>query len=76
MSREVIGMNRGKPRACPYCGSGSIKKGVRKTKTMGIRRIRQCKACRRKFTPVHQSNAEEPGTGSDWTHDEANCTGP
>ena len=76
MSREVIGMNRGRPPACPYCGSSSIKKGMRKTKTMGIRRIRQCKACKRKFTPKQQSNAEEPRTGPDWTHDEANSVGP
>ena len=55
MSREVIEMNRGRPPACPYCGSSSIGKGVRKTKTMGIRRIRQCKACRRKFTPKKQA---------------------
>ena len=76
MSHEVIRMNRGRPPACPYCGSSSIKKGVRKTKTMGIRRIRQCKACRRKFTPKHQRNVEEPSTGPDWTHDEANSVGP
>ena len=55
MSREVIEMNRGRPPACPYCGSSSIGKGVRKTKTMGVRRIRQCKACKRKFTPKNQA---------------------
>ncbi len=76
MSREVIGMNRGRPPACPYCGSSSIKKGVRKTKTMGIRRIRQCKACRRKFTPKQQSTPPDADTGSSWTHDEANSVGP
>lgn len=76
MSREVIEMNRGRPPACPYCGSSSIGKGVRKTKTMGIPRIRQCKACRRKFTPKQQSNAEDSSTGSNWVNEEANSVGP
>jgi transcriptional regulator NrdR family protein len=69
-------MTRGRPPACPYCGGSSIGKGVRKTKTMGIRRIRQCKSCRRKFTPKQQSNAEEPSTGSNWVNEEANSVGP
>jgi len=30
----------------------SASKGVRRTKTMGDRRIRFCKACHRKFTPI------------------------
>lgn len=29
-------------------------KGVRRTKTMGVRRLRKCKACGRKFTPKYQ----------------------
>ena len=58
MSREVINMARGRPAKCPYCGGSSINKGFRKTKTMGKRRIKLCKACRRKFTPKNQSVPE------------------
>jgi len=62
MSREVMEMAR--PFKCPYCGqSNSIGKGVRKTKTMGERRIRLCKACKRKFTPRIQkveASAQRP----------------
>ncbi len=50
----------GRPYKCPYCGeSDSVSKGVRKTKTMGERRIRLCKACSRKFTPRNQKSGEE-----------------
>ena len=35
-----------------------MSKGVRKTKTMGDRRIRFCKACRRKFTPKNQKQVD------------------
>ena len=62
MSREVMDMAR--PFKCPYCGqSNSIGKGVRKTKTMGERRIRLCKACKRKFTPriqKREASTERP----------------
>ena len=34
------------------------REGVRRTKTMGDRRIRLCKACRRKFTPKYQQGPE------------------
>lgn len=45
----------GRPFKCPYCGSSdTTSKGARKTKLMGVRRIRRCKACRRKFTPKSQ----------------------
>jgi hypothetical protein len=48
-------MPRGRPPICPNCGSNrSQKKGVRKTKTMGARRIRLCKSCGKKFTPKNQ----------------------
>ena len=49
-------MARGRPFKCPYgCGStNTVSKGVRKTKTMGLRRIRLCKNCGRKFTPKNQ----------------------
>ncbi len=44
---------------CPYCGANkSVSKGVRKTKTMGDRSIRLCKACGRKFTPKNQKPIE------------------
>ena len=44
-------MPRGRPVKCPYCGSTtSTLKGFRKTLTLGIRRIRRCKACKRRFT--------------------------
>ena len=49
----------GRPHVCPYCGANkSVSKGVRKTKTMGDRRIRLCKACGRKFTPKNQKPTE------------------
>ena len=46
----------GRPFKCPYCGSSSdtVSKGIRKNKTVGARRIRWCKACKRKFTPKNQ----------------------
>jgi len=57
MSREV--KNMGRPHKCPYCEStDSVSKGSRKTKTLGDRKIRRCKACHRKFTPKNQSSAD------------------
>ena len=51
----------GRPYKCPYCGkSESVAKGRRRTKTMGDRCIRRCKACHRKFTPKNQKPVE-PG---------------
>jgi transcriptional regulator NrdR family protein len=55
-------MARGRPFKCPYTGCGSsetVSKGVRKTKTMGIRRLRYCKDCKRKFTPRNQKSVEQ-----------------
>jgi transcriptional regulator NrdR family protein len=51
----------GRPHKCPYCKetTKSISKGVRKTKTLGIRRIRLCKDCGRKFTPRNQKQVFE-----------------
>lgn len=41
---------------CQSCGSNQlIRKGFRKTKTLGKRQIWRCKACGRKFTPEDQS---------------------
>jgi len=52
-----------RPYKCPWCGESgkSVSKGVRKTKTMGNRRIKLCKACGRKFTPKNQKPAELSG---------------
>ena len=46
----------GRPFKCPYCPSSTdtVSKGVRRTKTMGVRRLRKCKVCGRKFTPKYQ----------------------
>lgn len=58
MSREVIHM--GRPYVCPYCKSKeTTSKGARKTKLLGVRRIRRCRACGRKFTPKHQPEASK-----------------
>jgi len=56
----------GRPHTCPYCGAigKSVSKGVRRTKTIGDRRIRFCRACHRKFTPKNQKAIEIPGTSS------------
>lgn len=52
-----------RPHKCPFCGAtDSVSKGVRKTKTMGVRHIRLCKACGRKFTPENQNAAEVLGS--------------
>ena len=60
-------MPRGRPFKCPYgCGStNTVSKGIRRTKTMGLRRIRLCKNCGRKFTPRKQklSQPTEEVTG-------------
>ncbi len=52
-----------RPHKCPFCGeSASVGKGYRRTKTMGKRRIRLCKACGRKFTPKNQQMRDEDTT--------------
>lgn len=49
----------GRPHKCPYCGSHkNTSKGVRKTKMLGIRKLRFCKNCNRKFTPQSQKFVE------------------
>ena len=60
---------------CPWCGASggsTIKKGFRKTKTIGTRSVRLCNKCGRKFTPKNQdpqrpaqSDATEPETRFD-----------
>jgi transcriptional regulator NrdR family protein len=47
----------GRPFVCPFCNStSSASKGVRRTKTMGVRHIRRCQGCKRRFTPKHQKS--------------------
>ena len=78
MSREVINMPRGRPAICPYCDGSSINKGFRKTKTMGKRRIKLCKACGRKFTPKNQKpveSTEEKVVEANTESDEATAAG-
>jgi uncharacterized Zn finger protein len=49
----------GRPYKCPGCGSSNnTSKGVRKTKQLGVRRIRLCKECGKKFTPKNQKATE------------------
>ena len=53
----------GRPYKCECGSTDTVSKGVRRTKTMGDRRIRLCKACGRKFTPKNQKmmdSAEPP----------------
>jgi len=53
-------MQRGRKPKCPTCGAvgQSISKGVRKTATMGLRKLRVCKACGHKFTVGRKVGAE------------------
>ena len=56
----------GRPHICPYCGAtgaSTTAKGYRKTKTMGVRRVRFCRACGRKFTPKNQQPVQESPRG-------------
>ena len=63
-------MPRGRPVKCPYCsGTDTTSKGARKTKTMGIRKIRRCKSCGRRFTArnqklVQHEDSEAPQAGT------------
>jgi len=55
-------MPRGRPYTCPYCSAtDTTRKGVRQTKTLGVRAIRYCRGCQRKFTPKNQGHGTEPG---------------
>jgi len=54
------------PFKCPYCDStDTVNKGVRKTKTMGLRKIRRCKGCGRKFTPRNQQATRDDDESTD-----------
>ncbi|MFW6061178.1 MAG: hypothetical protein ACOC93_00060 [Planctomycetota bacterium] len=56
-------MTRGRPPKCPFCQSTrSVRKGYRRTKTKGLRRIHRCRDCGRKFTPRYQ-RARPEGDG-------------
>jgi transcriptional regulator NrdR family protein len=49
-------MPRGRPIKCPYCKSGhTVAKGHRKTLTLGLRPLRKCKNCGRRFTYVKKA---------------------
>ena len=49
----------GRSFTCPYCGlCDTVAKGFRRTKTMGLRRVRLCKVCGKKFTPRNQKPVE------------------
>jgi len=48
----------GRPFKCPCGSTDTTSKGFRKTKTLGVRRIRRCRACGRKFTPKNQQPVE------------------
>jgi len=53
-------MKRGRKPKCPYCASTrTVSKGVRKTTTMGSRKLRVCKDCHRKFTIGRKVAASE-----------------
>ena len=55
----------GRPHKCPYCGlCDTVAKGYRRTKTIGARKIRLCRSCRRKFTPKKQKPVQEARTAS------------
>lgn len=57
---------------CPHCGSTElIRKGYRKTKTLGKRPIRRCRACTRKFTAsVQEARPDETRPREEYS---ANC---
>ena len=48
----------GRPFKCPCGSTDTTSKGFRKTKTLGVRRIRRCRGCGRKFTPKNQQPLE------------------
>jgi len=66
-------MPRGRPVKCIHCGStDTTSKGARKTKTMGIRKIRRCKSCGRRFTPKYQ----KPAQNESWEAPQAETAEP
>jgi len=70
-------MPRGRPHKCIYCGSiDTVSKGSRMTKTLGIRKIRRCKGCNRKFTPKNQKMVQAPSDQASETQAEPANTAP
>ena len=60
MSREVITWDEeDRRRALSVNPDRSVSKGMRMTKTLGVRRIRRCKDCGRKFTPRTRNHQQE-----------------
>ena len=54
-------MAKGRPAKCPHCGSYATRaKGYRKTVTMGLRRRRICKDCKRMFTVGDMAGKANP----------------
>ena len=44
-------MPRGRPVKCVYCGSyRTANKGFRRTVSLGLRRLKKCRDCGRRFT--------------------------
>ena len=65
----------GRPFKCPYCeATDNVSKGFRKTKTLGLRALRRCKACGRKFTPRSQQSVPAPGETPPTEHQEPETT--
>jgi|GEM_PF-2608697 len=54
-------MPRGRPIKCPYCKScgHTVAKGHRKTMTLGLRPLRKCKKCGRRFTYVKKTGVSK-----------------
>lgn len=51
----------GRPFKCPCGSSDNTAKGFRRTKALGKRQIRLCRACGKKFTPKSQKLIDEAG---------------
>jgi len=67
----------GRPFKCPWCQStDTTGKGVRKTKSMGVRRIRRCRDCGRKFTPKHQQFVDAPAGADSGTREDPTAERP
>ena len=55
-------MPRGRKPKCPYCTStDNVRKGVRRTITLGDRSLRHCKSCQRRFTIQRAARLGPPG---------------
>lgn len=55
------------PTKCPYCGGLRTRaKGIRVTKAFGIRKIRYCNTCHRKFTVKRGRRSKTAVAGKKW----------